>query len=195
MPEFPRQVLDSLRQPIETGEAVVARANAHVTYPARFQLVAARNPCPCGYHGADDDAHPCLCHPGEVSRYQRRLSGPLLDRLDLRVHVPRLSEAELLSATPGEASEVVASRVAAARFLALERQGVPNAYLSGRALSSHALLEPTGEAVLGRIVRSRRPTARGLDRLLRVARTVADLNGSAGVNGAHLLEASSYRDG
>ncbi len=195
LPEFSRSVLEALRQPLEDGVITISRASGSVRLPARFQLVAARNPCPCGYHGADDDAHPCLCHPGEVSRYQRRLSGPLLDRLDLRVHVPRLSEAELLSATPGEASEVVASRVAAARLLALERQGVPNAYLSGRALSSHALLEPTGEAVLGRIVRSRRPTARGLDRLLRVARTVADLNGSAGVNGAHLLEASSYRDG
>lgn len=195
LPEFSRPVLEALRQPLEDGVITISRASGSVQLPARFQLVAASNPCPCGYHGSNDDSHPCTCPPAAVLRYQRRLSGPLLDRLDLRVHVARLTEEELLAATPGESSAAVAARVASARRLALERQGVPNAYLSGRELSASTALAAASQAVLGRIVRGLRPSARGLDRLLRVARTVADLSGSAGVGPEHLLEASGYRGG
>ncbi len=195
LPEFSRPVLEALRQPLEDGVITISRASGSVQLPARFQLVAASNPCPCGYHGSTDDSHQCTCPPAAVLRYQRRLSGPLLDRLDLRVHVARLTEEELLAAAPGESSAAVAARVVSARNLALERQGVPNAYLSGRELTANTAVAGASQAVLGRIVRSLRPSARGLDRLLRVARTAADLNNSTVVGAEHLLEASGYRGG
>ncbi|MBW7916223.1 MAG: YifB family Mg chelatase-like AAA ATPase [Trueperaceae bacterium] len=194
LPEFSRAVLEGLRQPLEDGVVTISRASGSVRLPARFQLVAARNPCPCGHHGSSDDGPPCTCSAAAVVRYQRRLSGPLLDRFDLRVRVPRLSDAELVAAPPGESSGAVAARVARARAAALERQGAANAHLPTRELAAH--VRPNGEAAraLERIVRGLRPTARGYDRLLRVARTAADLAGAVNVGPEHLLEAAAYRD-
>ncbi len=205
LPEFSRSVLEALRQPLEEGVITISRASGSVRLPAAFQLVATRNPCPCGYHGADggtdagveggadSGVQPCTCHPAAVARYQHRVSGPLLDRMDLLIDVARLTDAELVSAPPGEASGAVAVRVASARGQAVARQGVANAQLAGRALATHTALSPAGQAVLAKLVRSLRPSARAYDRLLRVARTIADLAGEGTVLPEHLLEAAAYR--
>ena len=135
LPEFLPQVLDSLRQPLETGKVDVARANAHVSYPARVQLVAAMNPCRCGHLGEPGLA--CARAPRCAADYQTRVSGPLLDRIDLHLEVPALAPQELLEAPPGEPSAAVRERAAAARARAIRRQGVPNAQLAGKAIEAH----------------------------------------------------------
>lgn len=198
LPEFSRAVLESLRQPLEDGVVTISRASGSLQLPARFQLVAARNPCPCGYYGADTEDGPngavcCTCTPTTVANYRRRLSGPLLDRFDLRVGVARLTDTELLGSTAGEPSASVALRVAAARRMATARQGGPNAHLMGPELTRHAYLNAASTRVMEQIVRSVRLSARGYDRLLRVARTLADLVGAARIEPDHLLEAAHYR--
>ncbi|HZW28937.1 MAG TPA: YifB family Mg chelatase-like AAA ATPase [Trueperaceae bacterium] len=191
-PEFSRPVLEALRQPLESGVIVISRASGPVALPARFQLVAARNPCPCG-RALDDDPTACTCSQAERLRYAARLSGPLLDRVDLHLTVPKLTRDELLAAAPGEPSAVVAARVAAARELAMERQGCLNADLAGPELRRLALPEGDGAALLRDLVDRLRLTGRGFDRLLRVARTVADLAGSTAVKAEHLAEAAAFR--
>ena len=190
-PEFSRRVLEVLRQPLEDGVVTISRARAALTFPARFMLVASQNPCPCGFYG--DAQKPCSCSPVLRQRYRERLSGPLLDRIDLRLNVPRLSPDELLHAPPGEPSSVVQSRVEAARACATARQGVPNAELSGAALREHAALSPGAGAFAQAVAKQLALSGRGFDRLLRVARTVADLGGEANLSEAHLAEAVSYR--
>jgi magnesium chelatase family protein len=200
LPEFPRQVLDSLRQPIETGEAVVARANAHVTYPARFQLVAAMNPCRCGHAG--DPSRACPRVPRCVSDYQSKLSGPLLDRIDIHIEVPPVSPADLALPPPAEGSAEVAARVAAARAVQEERYGrlAPpggpslNAHAEGELLDRVATPDEPGVKLLTEAAARMRLTARGYHRVLRVARTLADLDGSPGVRRAHVAEALAYRE-
>ncbi|MBB4860402.1 magnesium chelatase family protein [Novosphingobium chloroacetimidivorans] len=195
LPEFQRAVLDSLRQPLETGEVSVARANAHVTYPARVQLVAAMNPCRCGHLG--DPALGCSRAPRCAADYQGKVSGPLLDRIDLHIEVDPVSAADLSLPPPAEGSEHVAARVARARAIQTARlEGTPartNAELDGEALDSHATPDEAGRKLLIQAAEAMRLSARGYTRILRVARTIADLAGAERVGRIHVAEALSYR--
>jgi magnesium chelatase family protein len=193
--EFRRDVLEGLRQPLEDGRVVVVRAAGAVEFPARFTLVAAANPCPCGYAG--DPRHACRCQPHRVESHRQRLSGPLLDRLDIRLRVPRLSRSELLGAADGEDSATIRERVEAARLRQRRRfRGMPfrsNAEMSGAEARRSASLTAPAEQVLGRAVERYRLTGRGFDRALKVARTIADLDGAERTDAHHLLEALSFR--
>ena len=195
LPEFQRQVLDSLRQPIETGEAVIARANAHVRFPARFQLVAAMNPCRCGY--LTDPAQACGRAPKCGVDYQARLSGPLLDRIDIAIEVANVSAQDLALPPPSEGTAQVASRVAAARAIQrsrYENENIrTNAEIEGALLDRVASPDERGAALLSAAAESMKLTARGYHRTLRVARTIADLEGVEHVRRPHIAEALSYR--
>ena len=195
LPEFQRAVLDSLRQPLETGEVSVARANAHVTYPARVQLVAAMNPCRCGHLG--DPAMACSRAPRCAADYQSKVSGPLLDRIDLHVEVDPVSAADLALPPPAEGSAEVAARVAAARAVQTARKpetgARTNAELDGDALEKYATPDEPGRKLLMQAAEAMRLSARGYTRMLRVARTIADLAGAEQVGRIHVAEALSYR--
>lgn len=190
-PEFSRKALETLRQPLEDGTVTISRARATVQYPARFQLIAAMNPCPCGHHGDPEKA--CACTPSERLRYASRLSGPLLDRVDVVVRVPRLTVEELTRAPEPEASGPVRARITQARTRMLERQGTRNSDLAGQALRQHAPLTAGPEAFIRAAARQLGLTGRGFDRVIRVARTVADLGGADTITEAHLAEAVGYR--
>ncbi len=195
-PEFPRAVLETLRQPIETGEVVVARANAHIRYPCRFLLIAAANPCKCGY--LSDPARACARVPICGEDYLGRISGPLMDRFDLRVDVPPVAFADLDLPATGDTSATVAARVAAARTLAGARfVGHPtarvNADLEGKLLDEHATPDEAGKSLLLRAAERFGLSARGYHRVLRVARTIADLDASPKVRQPHIAEALSFR--
>jgi magnesium chelatase family protein len=200
LPEFAPQALDSLRQPLETGEVSIARANHRVTYPARFMLVAAMNPCRCGR--ADEPGFACNRKPNVrcAADYQGRLSGPLLDRIDLHIEVPAVTAADLILPAPAEGSREVAARVAAARERQAARYaaiGLPhirsNAAVSGAVLEDVTRPDASGLALLREAADAMRLSARGYHRVLRVARTLADLDGLDKIGRVHLAEALSYR--
>ncbi len=191
LPEFQRAVLDSLRQPLETGKVDIARANAHVSYPARVQLVAAMNPCRCGHLG--DPALACSRAPRCAADYQARVSGPLIDRIDLHVEVEPVNAADLTLPPPAEGSAAVAARVAAARAVQGARGVRANAELDGDALEAHATPDEAGRALLMQAAQTMRLSARGYTRVLRVARTIADLASVHSVGRVHVAEALSYR--
>jgi magnesium chelatase family protein len=191
--EFDRNVLDALRQPLEEGSVTIARASGEIRYPARIQLVAAMNPCRCGYAG--DPERPCQCPPADPERYVRRVSGPLVDRLDIRVELGRVPPAALLLASEPEPSAGVAERIAAARSRSLARNGRrPNARLSGAAAVRACRLEPGGRRRLTELAASTGLSARGVHRILRVARSIADLDGQETVDEDTLLAAAAMRD-
>jgi magnesium chelatase family protein len=196
LPEFPRTVLETLRQPIETGEVMVARANAHIRYPCRFLLIAAANPCKCGY--LSDPARACGRAPICGEDYLGRISGPLMDRFDLRVEVPPVAFADLDLPSSGEASATIAARVTAARNRQAARYETHpelrvNADLEGAALEDFATPDAEGKALISRVAERMGLSARGYHRILRVARTIADLDASATVRKPHIAEAISFR--
>ena len=199
LPEFSPQALDSLRQPLETGEIMVARANAHIRYPARVQLVAAMNPCRCGVGGLGKGS--CGKAPRCQRDYQGRISGPLLDRIDLKLEVPPVTASDLALPPPSEGTREAAARVAAARAAQADRapdgdpSGGLNARLEGEALTRAAEPHPAGKALLTKAAEAAGLSARGWTRTLRLARTIADLDGSDAVRRLHIAEALIYRGG
>jgi magnesium chelatase family protein len=192
LPEFDRQVLEALREPLEAGVVRVARAAAHADYPAEFQLIAAMNPCPCGHLG--DPAGTCRCTPAQAQRYRTRISGPLLDRLDMHVQIPRLEAADFDDRIGrGESSAILAARVATARSMQLTRQGRCNARLSDAQIDRCCILQPAARALLDRTMKHLRFSGRTRQRILKLARTIADLNGREAIADTHVSEAVMLR--
>jgi magnesium chelatase family protein len=191
LPEFPRQVLEVLREPLESGRITISRAARQADFPARFQLIAAMNPCPCGYLGHASGK--CRCTPDQVARYRKRISGPMLDRIDIQIEVPALQENELMAMPDGESSAAIKERVGAARKRQIERQDKPNADLSGKAIDQHCAPDAAGETLLKQAISRLGLSARAYHRILKLARTVADLEGVTQIASRHLAEAIQYR--
>lgn len=191
LPEFPRAALEALREPLENGTITISRAARRCEFPARFQLIAAMNPCPCGYRGASHKA--CRCTPDQVARYQGRLSGPLMDRIDLHVEVPALPASDLVHAAPGETTVAIRQRCGAARLHAMARQGKTNALLQGQEIDLHLQLDEAATKFLNVAATRLGWSARATHRVLKVARTVADLAGAQSTQVTHLAEAMQYR--
>ena len=191
MPEFPRAALEALREPLETGTITISRAARRSEFPASFQLIGAMNPCPCGYMGST--THACRCTPDQVQRYQSKLSGPLLDRIDLHVEVAALSSAELMQAQAGESTTVIRERCTAARQRALQRQGKTNLALQGQDIDRYVRLDDSALQFLNVAATRLGWSARSTHRALKVARTIADLASAQNTEIAHLAEAMQYR--
>jgi magnesium chelatase family protein len=201
LPEFDRRVLEALREPLESGSITLVRAADRLELPAEFQLVAAMNPCPCGYLG--DDSRRCRCGPRRVQRYRDRISGPLLDRIDLHIEVPRVAASDLqrapdpqrasAAAVCASAAAGVVAKVQQSRALQFARQRCCNARLDHAGLEAHCRTEPNAQALLERMSERLGLSARGYHRLLKVARTIADLDGAALLGPAHVSEAASLR--
>jgi magnesium chelatase family protein len=192
LPEFQRQVLEVLRAPLESGEIMIARASGQVRYPAYFQLVAAMNPCPCGYFG--DSERACRCSPDHIRRYRNKISGPLLDRIDLQLAVNRLPIAAIRQASADiESSATVRERVLQARRVQLERQQKTNANLTIKELEHRCSLRSPSQRLLEAAVNRLKLSPRAYHRILRVARTIADMSQHCAIEDRHLLEAISYR--
>ena len=191
LPEFPRAALEALREPLETGHITISRAAQRADFPARFQMIAAMNPCPCGFLGSSQRA--CRCTPDQVSRYQGKLSGPLLDRIDLHVDVPAVAADQLIQAPAGEATAVMRERIERARAAALARQGKSNQALQGQEIDDHLHLEAAAAKFLNTAAARLGWSARSTHRALKVARTIADLAGAQTTGVAHIAEAVQYR--
>lgn len=192
LPEFERRVLEVLREPLESGEIVISRAAQQVTYPANIQLVAAMNPCPCGYLGALPSR--CQCTLDQIRRYRHKLSGPLLDRIDMHVEVLPVARELLLAHQPGETSVEVRQRVQQARNLQLQRQGCPNAHLDVEQIRKHCQLSTTDQRLLEQALQKIQLSARATHRILKLARTLADLQAAENIQATHLTEALAYRN-
>src|SRR6202007_770986 len=197
LPEFPRNVLEVLRQPLEDGTVTIARASMSLSFPARFMLAAAMNPCPCGYF--NDKSRECMCTPPTIQRYVDKISGPLLDRIDIHIEVPAVEYKELRGGAAAEGSAEIRARVMAARELQRERftkakeKIYANAQMSTRQIRTYCELGPDAERLLERAMQQQGLTARAHDRILKVARTIADLEGAENLTVAHLAEAIQYR--
>jgi magnesium chelatase family protein len=191
LPEFDRRVLEVLRQPLESGRVSVSRAAHQAEFPAEFQLIGAMNPCPCGYLGHYSNR--CRCTPDQITRYRSRISGPLLDRIDLQLEVPAVPPEQLTGSSSGEPSASILGRVAQARALQLTRQGRPNARLAPREVDKHCVTDRAGADLLGNAIRRLGLSARGYHRVLKVARTIADLSGESQLRANHIAEAVQYR--
>ena len=191
LPEFDRDVLEALREPLESGRVSIARAARQAQFPARFQLVAAMNPCPCGHCG--DRSGRCRCTPERIARYRGRISGPLADRIDIKLEVPAPRESELVAPVAGEPSAAIQARVARAREVQLARQGKPNALLGTREIDRHCATGRDGDQLLRHALARLLLSARAYHRVLRVARSIADLAGSGSIAAEHIAEAIQYR--
>ncbi len=191
LPEFPRAALEALREPLETGTITISRAARRSEFPARFQMIGAMNPCPCGYLGSAQKA--CRCTPDQVARYQSKLSGPLVDRIDLHVEVPALAAHDLLQAGPGESTANIRERCSAARERALTRQGKTNQALQGQEIDHHIALDDAAAKFLNLAAARLGWSARSTHRALKVARTIADLAGAQATQVTHVAEAMQYR--
>jgi len=193
LPEFDRKVLEVLREPLETGHITISRANRQADFPARFQLVAAMNPCPCGYLG--DASGRCHCTSEQVMRYRARISGPLLDRIDMHLEVPRVPHEVLRKGSPEgeESSAVIRARVAAARMLAVARTGKANSGMTAKEVKQFCNLSEPGHRLLEQAMDKFGLSNRAYHRILKLARTIADLAGSETIEIAHLSEAIGYR--
>jgi magnesium chelatase family protein len=191
LPEFDRDVLEALREPLETGRVSISRAARQALFPARFQLIAAMNPCPCGHCG--DRSGRCRCTPERIARYRGRISGPLADRIDLKLEVPAPREAELVAPVAGEPSALIRSRVEAARKLQVERQGQPNALLGTKEIDRYCETDREGDQLLRHALARLLLSARGYHRVLRIARTIADVAGKSAIAAEHIAEAIQYR--
>jgi magnesium chelatase family protein len=191
LPEFERRVLEVLREPLESGRISVSRAARQAEFPARFQLVAAMNPCPCGYLGHYSNR--CRCTPDQIARYRGRISGPLLDRIDVQIEVPAVPPLDLARDAHGESSEAVRARVTTAYEIQLARQGGPNAQMGTREIDRYCAIDAAGAALLRQAIARLGLSARGYHRCLKLARTIADLAGEARIASAHIAEAIQYR--
>jgi magnesium chelatase family protein len=197
LPEFHRSTLEVMRQPLEDGKVTISRAAGTMTFPSAFMLVSAMNPCPCGYYG--DPKRECRCSPGQVERYRRKISGPLLDRIDLHVEAPAVEYKELSDTVPAESSSVIRERILKARDIqnhrfARARKTTCNARMSHAQLKEHCRLDDRGNELLKNAMADLNFSARAYDRILKVARTIADMAGSKSIAPDHLLEALSYRN-
>ncbi len=191
LPEFDRKVLEVLREPLETGQITISRATSQAEFPARFQLIAAMNPCPCGYLGDKDGR--CTCSPTQVQRYRSKISGPLMDRIDMHVEVPRIAHEELRGAPTGESTAKVRQRVVKAREIQITRGYAHNSVLESKDIDRFCALGSDDEKLLQKAVEKLGLSARAMHRILKVARTIADLDGSEAIKRNHLTEAISYR--
>lgn len=191
LPEFDRGVLEVLREPLESGRITISRAARRADFKAQFQLVAAMNPCPCGYLGHYNGK--CRCTPDQISRYRGKISGPLLDRIDIQIEVPAVPQEDLLKQSDGEGSIVIQARVEAARNRQLARQGKQNALLSVTEIETWCAPDTQGEALLRQAITRLNLSARAYHRVLKVARTIADLAGSEAVQTNHIAEAVQCR--
>lgn len=191
LPEFERKVLEVLREPLESGHITISRAARQADFPARFQLLAAMNPCPCGYLAHSSGK--CRCTPDNVARYQDRISGPMLDRIDMQIQVGALSQDELMLQTDGEASAVIAQRVARAFEIQRARQNKPNSQLTTKEIDRHCKPDIAGEQLLRSAMTRLNWSARAYHRVLKLARTIADLAESDSVTQTHVAEAIQYR--
>ena len=193
LPEFERKVLEVLREPLESGKITISRAARQADFPASFQLLAAMNPCPCGYLGHFNNK--CRCTPDNVARYKAKISGPLLDRIDLHIEVPALTENELTSAANAENSDSIRSRVERARELQLKRQGKANFALGSLEIDAFCQPDDAGLSLLKTAISRLNLSARAYHRILKVARTIADLSGDTAIKPSHIAEAVQYRRG